>query len=157
MGIDNLVDVSSESHYNNFSERKPIILIVDDDEEHLLLLKLFFMNKNSNYDYKTFLSPDRALSYIKTVQRENYILEDNLKRDVSLIISDFNMFPKNGLQFFNDLKKYGFSVPFVLVSSFLSDKMKNEAKKHGIDFCYSKNSNLINTVEEILPQLQNVC
>jgi DNA-binding NtrC family response regulator len=86
------------------------------------------------------------LDYIKRVTNIKYKQIFDESNHISLIISDYHMFPQNGLDFYKELKKLHISLPFVLFSSFMSNNIQKEAEKMGITDCIEKDMDLNKTI-----------
>ena len=133
----------------NKSDTKRKILIVDDNEDQLVMYKFLFTSFNNEYDYLTFSSPEKAMNYMKRLKDKKYRKKFNELDNINLIISDYNMFPKNGLEFFKELNDQGIAIPFVLFSSFISNAIVNEAESLGIIECIEKDINIQNTIDKL--------
>jgi CheY-like chemotaxis protein len=146
MSLDHISETSLDLYEAN-NKRK--ILIVDDNQDQLIMFKFLFHSLNENYDYLIFSSAEKALNYITRVTNVKYKQIFNESNNISLIISDYHMFPKNGLEFFRELKKLHISLPFVLFSSFMSDNIQKEAKKLGVTDCIEKEMDINKTMVKL--------
>jgi DNA-binding NtrC family response regulator len=104
------------------------ILHVDDDEDFLIISKRL-LEKQDSFRVEGALSVKEALQKIG-------------QQPYDVIISDYRMFGKSGLEFFKELRKEGKDVPFFLFTGELEEKMVNEAHDSGVVRCFSKNGNL---------------
>ncbi|MHA1992038.1 MAG: response regulator [Candidatus Hodarchaeales archaeon] len=120
--------------------RKKIILIVDDNRDQTTLLKFLLRVFNKNFEYYTFNLVDDALDFLKN---------DKRRENVELILSDFYMYPKNGLEFLQELNNLNVSIPFILYSAFLSNGIIEDALNLGAIKCLNKDGKLKNLVREI--------
>ncbi|OLS25035.1 MAG: Cyclic di-GMP phosphodiesterase response regulator RpfG [Candidatus Heimdallarchaeota archaeon LC_3] len=146
METKDLIDTTLK-YTKNLDKKK--ILIVDDNEDQLLALKFLFTTYNKDKEYITFNSPEKAIKYLIRLKDEKYQEIMNEVDDIDIIISDYNMLPKNGLDFFKDLQKIDSSIPFILISSFLSDSIKNAAYELGVLDCIEKQVNIREMLNKI--------
>lgn len=137
----------SENKGSCFSANKVKILLVDDDQDHIFLIK-YLIDQNTNAEVIPFQKSEEAIEYLK--RGDDLDISD---QGISLIISDFNMFPSNGINFFKELQKTRINIPFILISSFISNKMIDEAKKIGIKDCISKNEFFNQNYEKTIKSL----
>ncbi|OLS26648.1 MAG: Transcriptional regulatory protein ZraR [Candidatus Heimdallarchaeota archaeon LC_3] len=143
-----IVNESLSDQRNSYiNNNKVRFLLLDDDQDHIFLLK-YLIDQNTNAEVVTFEKPEEALNYLKNGED----LKDSTK-GISLIISDFNMFPINGMNFYKELQKMRISIPFILISSFVSKKMIIDAKKAGIKNCISKNQFFNHNYEKTIKSL----
>ncbi|MHA1992036.1 MAG: response regulator [Candidatus Hodarchaeales archaeon] len=152
MGADISLEVRDKVKIINQEEQKETIIIVDDNEDQLTMLKFLLAVEKPSHNIMTFSSAEQALDFLhnnKNIE-ENYLeYLDRFYSSVSLIISDYNMYPKNGLDFYKEMKKNGLSIPFVLISSFVSDKIKHEARNLGINDCIDKSVDVTKTIRSL--------
>ncbi|MHA1992045.1 MAG: response regulator [Candidatus Hodarchaeales archaeon] len=146
MSLDHISEASLDLYEAN---NKKKILIVDDNQDQLIMFKFLFHSINDNYDYLTFSSAEKAMNYIKRVTNSKYKQIFNGSSHISLVISDYHMFPKNGLDFYKELKNLHIELPFVLFSSFMSENIQKEAKKLGITDCVEKDMDLNKTMVKL--------
>jgi CheY-like chemotaxis protein len=156
MGADISIEVREKVKIMTQEEQKETIIIVDDNEDQLTMLKFLLAIERPSHNIITFSSAEQALEFLDNNNvKKNYIQYlDRFYSSVSLVISDYNMYPKNGLDFYKEMKNCGLSIPFVLISSFVSDKIKYEAKNLGINDCIDKDvdiSKTINSLSSFLP------
>jgi DNA-binding NtrC family response regulator len=145
-----------KSSVNNkfFKEKKTPskIVIVDDDKDFLLALKFLLKMKQMNIDCKTFNKVQYALNYIIKSEKRKEILGGS----IDLIISDYNMYPNNGLDFFREICKMDLKIPFVLMSGFLSENIIREALSLGIVECLRKDEDISDSIVKISKHLKKV-
>ncbi|OLS23410.1 MAG: Regulator of RpoS [Candidatus Heimdallarchaeota archaeon LC_3] len=141
--------INDSMYEDSKSNTKRKILIVDDNEDQLVMYKFLFTSFNNKYDYLTFSSPEEAMNYMNKLKNKKYRNILNELDNINLIISDYNMFPKNGLEFFKELNNQGIVIPFVLFSSFISNAIVSEAKSLGIVECIEKDINIQNTIDKL--------
>lgn len=86
------------------SESPGKIIIVDDEEMVLMSIKSF-LNLETDYDVKSFLSPAKALDYIS-------------KNEVDLVISDYLMPEMDGIAFLGQVRKLRPEVPRIILTGY---------------------------------------
>ena len=146
MKVKNLDDTKKDYLEN---KNQSIIIIVDDNEEHLLMYKFLFTSINKNHKYLTFFSADKAIEKIKNLYNEDYRRIFNETGFIKLIISDYNMNPFDGLEFYKKVKEIDESLHFILFSSFLSNSVIKKAYELGIVKCIKKELNIKETVNKL--------
>lgn len=152
MGSDISLDVRDKVEIIDHEESRETIIIVDDNEDQLTVLKFLLSIEKPSHNIIAFSSVEKALNFLHRNQEisQNYMdLLNRFYSSVSLVISDYNMYPKNGLDFYKEMKQNGLSIPFVLISSFVSDKIKFEAKKLGIEKCIDKSIDVTKTIRSL--------
>lgn len=149
MGADITLEYEDKFKILDQAVQKDTVILVDDNEDQLTLLKFLMSIENPTHNIITFSSAENALDFLNRNYPGGFHSINEFFSCVSLIISDYNMYPKNGLEFFKDIKESGIKVPFVLISSFISDKIKNEARKLGIDDCIDKNIDVSKTIRSL--------
>jgi len=82
----------------------PTIVIVDDEEMVLKSLNSF-LSLETNYDVKTFVSPQEALEFIK-------------ENDIDLVVSDYLMPDMDGLTFLELVKNERPEVPRIILTGY---------------------------------------
>lgn len=90
------------------------LLLVDDEPSVLFALRLLL--NALGFEVKEFQTPTDALSY----------LESNSK-DVEIILSDLKMPKVDGIEFLQELRSQGCSLPFVLMSAHATPDDVNKA------------------------------
>jgi DNA-binding NtrC family response regulator len=86
------------------SEQKPTIVIVDDEDMVLTSLNSF-LNLETDYDVKTFVSVNEALEYIKTGR-------------VDLVVSDYLMPEMDGISFLAKVREVKPEVPRIILTGY---------------------------------------
>ena len=86
------------------SEQKPTIVIVDDEDMVLTSLNSF-LNLETDYDVKTFVSVNEALEYIKTGR-------------VDLVVSDYLMPEMDGISFLAKVREVKPQVPRIILTGY---------------------------------------
>jgi DNA-binding NtrC family response regulator len=86
------------------SEQKPTIVIVDDEDMVLTSLNSF-LNLETDYDVKTFVSVKVALEYIKTGR-------------VDLVVSDYLMPEMDGISFLAKVREVKPEVPRIILTGY---------------------------------------
>ena len=92
------------------------VLIIDDDPTFLMMLKNFLSKKNFNT--RTGISANDALQILK---KENF----------DIILLDFKLPDKNGIDLLKDIKKLNYQAPVILMTSYADIKMAVQAIKQG--------------------------
>ena len=128
---------------------KPQVIIVDDNSDQLIVYKFFLSNLTKEFEFVTYNSPNKAFLDIISQKKSGTL-------NIYLIISDFYMYPENGIDFFKKLTKAKISIPFILISAFLSEGIINDAKSLGIKNCINKNLEIRSTMIELYKQLENL-
>ena len=131
----------------NMIEPQPYILLIDDDEDDLEMFSSGLEKKGVKV--KTFDSSTKALFYLT-------LMADN-KEAPSLIIMDYNMPKKNGLQVLILIKDNADTknIPVVMYSTSMSDSLRKQLLDAGALDCFSKpwNRKELNTQVEIFQEL----
>jgi DNA-binding NtrC family response regulator len=86
------------------SEQQPTIVIVDDEDMVLTSLSSF-LNLETEYDIKTFISVNEALEYIKTGR-------------VDLVVSDYLMPEMDGISFLAEVREIKPEVPRIILTGY---------------------------------------
>ena len=86
------------------SEQQPTIVIVDDEDMVLTSLSSF-LNLETEYDIKTFISVNEALEYIKTGR-------------VDLVVSDYLMPEMDGISFLAEVRGIKPEVPRIILTGY---------------------------------------
>lgn len=86
------------------SEQQPTIVIVDDEDMVLTSLSSF-LNLETEYDIKTFISVNEALEYIKTGR-------------VGLVVSDYLMPEMDGISFLAEVREIKPEVPRIILTGY---------------------------------------
>ena len=83
-------------------ESKPNIIIVDDDSRVLAKLKKLLINK-SNYNAITFISAEKALTYIES-------------NDIDLVISGYDIHDLNGVTLLSKVRRIRPEIPWIILA-----------------------------------------
>ena len=86
------------------NEKMGTIVIVDDEEMVLTSLSSF-LNLETDYNVRTFISPNKAIEYIK-------------ENDVDLVVSDYLMPEMDGISFLANVRKYKPEVPRIILTGY---------------------------------------
>jgi len=86
------------------SEDRLTLLIVDDEEMVLTSLRSF-LNLETDYNVKTFISAKEAIEYVKN-------------NEIDLVISDYLMPEMDGLSFLNTIKDLKPEVPRIILTGY---------------------------------------
>lgn len=92
------------------------VLIIDDDPTFLMMLKNFLTKKD--FITRTGISANDALQILK---KENF----------DIILLDFKLPDKSGLDLLKDIKKLNYQAPVILMTSYADIKMAVQAIKQG--------------------------
>lgn len=109
----------------NSKDNQIHILHVDDDQSNLNISKILLQDLNSNLEIDDALSTDEALKKIST---KNY----------DVIVSDYEMPNKNGLDFLKELKVRNNQTPFILFTGKGREEVAVKALNMGADGYYNK-------------------
>jgi Response regulator containing CheY-like receiver domain and AraC-type DNA-binding domain len=113
------------------------IIIVDDDES---IRKTFFLLLTSKYNVYLARDAQEALSRFQ-------------KAPVDLIIADFRLPHKNGLQMIQEFRQAGYQGKIILISAFPERLKSDELQSLGIDRLFVKPLDLkvfTETIDELL-------
>ena len=102
----------------------PRVLCVDDDPALLRLTSIYF-REDEQIKIVGVTSPAKALELLKT-------------DDFDVVVSDYQMPPMDGISFLKELRKSGNSIPFILLSWQMDEKLVIEAIHRGADICLQK-------------------
>jgi DNA-binding NarL/FixJ family response regulator len=102
----------------------PRVLYVDDEPALLRLTSIYF-REDDQIKIVGVNSPARALKLLKT-------------DDFDVIVSDYKMPGMNGISFLKELRGSGNSIPFILFSWQMDEKLVIEAINRGADICLQK-------------------
>jgi DNA-binding NtrC family response regulator len=82
-----------------------LTLVIVDDEEMILTSLRSFLNLETDYNIKTFISAKEAIEYVKN-------------NDIDLVISDYLMPEMDGLSFLNNVKELKPEVPRIILTGY---------------------------------------
>lgn len=114
------------------------VLIIDDDPTFLMMLKNFLSKKDFNT--RTGISANDALQILK-------------KESFDIILLDFKLPDKNGIDLLKDIKKLNYQAPVILMTSYADIKMAVQAIKQGaFDYISKpvKTEELLNIIHKAL-------
>jgi DNA-binding NtrC family response regulator len=103
------------------------VLHVDDDDDFLIISKRL-LERQGLFQVESVLSVKEAL---KKLGQKQY----------DMIISDYQMFGRSGLDFLKELRNKGNDVPFFLFTGEYRKEIADEALNLGVDRCFDKNGN----------------
>ena len=106
----------------------PRVLCVDDDSSLLRLTSIYF-REDDQIKIVGVTSPVKALELLKT-------------DDFDVIVSDYQMPGMDGISFLKELRRSGNSIPFILLSWRMDEKLAIEAINRGADICLQKSVDL---------------
>ena len=101
------------------------VLHVDDDEDFLVISRRL-LERRGSFRVEFALSVKQALQKIK-------------QNSYDVVVSDYQMFGRSGLDFLGELRADGNDVPFFLVTGDCRDEIALEALNLGVTQCFSKN------------------
>lgn len=113
------------------------IALIDDEPDFLTISKKYLLEKNQNYQIKTFQSPLDFLNYLKTNNNSLHV-----------VISDFAMPEMNGLELLNEIRKHSNS-SFIMVTGKDREDIIIEALNNGVDFYLQKSIELESLYKEL--------
>lgn len=119
--------------------RAPHILYVDDDESMTFLVQRFL--ERQGYRVTTCGSPDEALAHLSSTQST-----------YTLCITDFNMPGMSGLALAREIKKHWPNMLVAIASGYISDALREQAPKEGVDELIYKPD----TVEELCRSIERL-
>jgi CheY-like chemotaxis protein len=106
----------------------PRVLCVDDDSALLRLTSIYF-REDEQIKIVGVSSPVKALELLET-------------DDFDMIVSDYQMPDMDGISFLKELRESGNSIPFILCSWQMDEKLVIEAINQGADTCLQKGIDL---------------
>jgi len=109
------------------------VLHVDDDDNFLIISKRF-LERQGSFQVESVLSVKEALQKLR-------------QKSYDVIISDYQLFGKTGLEFLRELRDEGNDVPFFLFTGERREEIAGEALNFGADRCFNKNGNFVVYVE----------
>ena len=104
------------------------VLHVDDDDDFLITSKRF-LERQGSFQIETASSVNEALQKIR-------------QKPYDVIVSDYQMFGRSGLEFLKDLRDSGNDVPFFLFTGECGKEIAIDALNLGADRYFNKNGNL---------------
>lgn len=104
------------------------VLHVDDDDDFLIISKRF-LERQGSFQIETASSVNEALQKIR-------------QKPYDVIVSDYRMFGRSGLEFLKDLRDSGNDVPFFLFTGECGKEIAIDALNLGADRYFNKNGNL---------------
>lgn len=112
------------------------ILLVDDEPSFREIGKIYLEKEGCNVI--TSDSPNKAFEKLSSDKK------------IDLIISDFDMPNKDGIEFYEDLKKRGHSgIPFILITGCRIEGLKEKALNKGITKFFKKKGKPKNKFSQI--------
>ena len=115
---------SSNTDKESTKEAFVHVLHVDDDDDFRVISKRLLEKQGS-------LQVEGALSAKEGLQKLN-------QKPYDAVVSDYQMFGKNGLEFFTEIRANGHDTPFFLVTGEKRENIMNEALNLGVNKCFSK-------------------
>ena len=80
-------------------------IVIVDDEEMVLTSLSSFLHLETEYDVKTFISPNKALEFIRD-------------HDIDLVVSDYLMPEMDGISFLSNVRKLKPEVPRIILTGY---------------------------------------
>lgn len=120
----------------------PLVLVADDNETHLLFIKRLM--ETNGYDCVTTTSPTTAVRIAKE-KRPSIVLCD----------INFGIGKSNGMDVFTEIRRTNDSMPFVIITAFMQQEMKDRAVRIGITNYITKPiepPQLLATVQNLIGQ-----
>ncbi|MGA2767807.1 MAG: PAS domain S-box protein [Candidatus Bathyarchaeia archaeon] len=112
----------------DLSEKKPIRVLHVDDEVGLLKISKQCLEMQESFQVHTASSVDEAMEKMK-------------KQSFDVLVSDYQMPGKNGLQFLQELRQKGDSTPFIIFTGRGREEIAVKALNLGASQYLSKNGN----------------
>jgi len=94
------------------------ILLAEDNEDHALLAKRALESSGEDIDVSIAIDGEEALNALK-------------RRPFSMILSDYRLPRRSGLDLLKDLKRIGTDIPLVIITSQGNEKVAVEAMREG--------------------------
>jgi len=116
------------------------VLHVDDDEDFLVISKRL-LEKQGSFHVESADSAEEALQKLE-------------QKPYDAIVSDYQMFSKNGLELFTEIRNKENDVPFFLVTGEKREEIVNEAFNLGVDRCFSKDRNFEALFAELASEIK---
>ena len=101
------------------------VLHVDDDADFLVISKRL-LGRQGSFQVECVTSVKQAM---KKLEQESY----------DVIVSDYRLLGRNGLEFYTELRDKGNSFPFFLLTGEPRNEIADDAFNMGVDRCFSKN------------------
>ncbi|MFW6064803.1 MAG: PAS domain S-box protein [Candidatus Natronoplasma sp.] len=96
------------------------ILYVDDEEDKREQTKTFLEQSNDDFDVDTASSVEQGLEKLE-------------KEDYQIIVSDYDMSPRDGLEFLEEVRESGKDLPFIMLTGKGREEVAMEALNLGAD------------------------
>src|SRR5665647_1359379 len=112
------------------------ILHVDDDSSILEISKLMLMELNSNFEIDNAECVDEGLSKLAT---ENY----------DVVVSDYNMPQKDGLEFLRELRDQNNNIPFIIFTGKGREEIAIKALNLGATRYFNKHGDIVTVYGEL--------
>jgi two-component system NtrC family sensor kinase len=109
----------------NLNEKKLIRVLHVDDEPNLLKIAKQFLEMEGHFQVETAASAEEALEKIK---KESY----------DAVVSDYFMPGKNGLEFLQELRQNGNTIPFIILTGRGMEEVAGKALNLGADHYVNK-------------------
>ena len=116
---------NSKLDFNTVEKEKPIhVLHADDDSNHLVITKRI-LEKKGQFQVETALSVKEAFEKMK-------------EKEFDIILSDYDMPHKNGLQFLKELRDNNSNIAFILFTGRGREAVVIDALNLGVDYYLDK-------------------
>jgi two-component system chemotaxis sensor kinase CheA len=124
---------------------RPVVVCIDDDPHALEALKL--ITEKFGLEVFTIIDSESSLDFIS-----------KNKARILFVMADMNMPKMNGFELGSKIHEAVGAIPYIIVSGFVTDKMKSEAPDHHVASVFDKPlapENLLNFLKkEIEPRLE---
>jgi len=110
------------------------ILYVDDEEDKREQTKMFLKKSNDDFDVDTASSVKQGLDKLE-------------KEDYQIIVSDYDMSPRDGLDFLEEVREAGKDLPFIILTGKGREEVAMEALNLGADRYIRRHGDLENLYE----------
>ncbi len=123
-------EVASSSEKKKMLEQelcglRPVVVCIDDDPHALEALKI--NTEKYGLEVFTIIDPEQSCDFIS-----------KNKARILFVMADMNMPKMNGFQLGDKIFETVGNIPFIIVSGFVTDKMKDEATAHHISAVFEK-------------------
>ncbi len=129
------VGSADETYADLFGNKTLRILHVDDDLEFLPVAKQV-LEEEGNFQVETAYSAEEALKKLR-------------EKEYDVVITDYQMPGKNGLELLNEVRRQGNDVPFIVLSCKGKEEIAVEALNSGVESFITKDGNPAAYYEEL--------
>ncbi len=127
---------STSAVYTDFSSEEKIRVLHVDNDAHFLAVAQNCLEGQGMFQVDTALSAREALERLKST-------------DYDVVVADYQMPEKNGLELLKELRQKGIDVPFILFTCAVKEEIAIEALNSGVEQYIDKQGGAEATYEEL--------